>query len=69
MPETFGFNTYLSPFTMRYGSLRMRELHSSMNYFGLHRNIWAELARAQQEFGTVSPEELGDIEMYRGQDT
>lgn len=68
MPETFGFDTYLSPFTTRYGSPRMRQLHSQSEYFGLHRNIWTELARAQMQYGIVSSEELADIEAHKGQE-
>ncbi len=68
MPLTFGFETYLSPFTKRYGSPEMRELFSDLNYFGLQREVWSALAAAQAKYGLVSQEELDDIQQHAGRE-
>jgi len=59
--ESFGYDTFLSPFTWRYGSDEMRGLFSEQNRRGSWRAIWLELARAESEFGLVSEDELAGI--------
>ncbi|MDO8658390.1 MAG: adenylosuccinate lyase [Candidatus Levybacteria bacterium] len=59
--KTFDYNTYLSPFTWRYGTADMRKIWSDVNKRKLWRKIWVELAREQQKLGIVSKEELNDI--------
>ena len=56
------YETYLSPFSWRYGSEEMREIWSEKNKRKIWRKIWTELARAQHKAGLVSKEELQDIE-------
>ncbi len=69
MPKgTYGFETYLSPFTTRYGSREMRELFSQENYFASHRRVWVALAQAQSRYGLITPEELAEIEGHAGKE-
>jgi len=56
------YETYLSPFSWRYGSEEMREIWSEKNKRKIWRKIWTELARAQHKAGLISKEELQDIE-------
>lgn len=66
MPETFGFDTYLSPFTKRYGSPKMRGLWSEIKAYADDRKTWSALASAQAYYGIVSSEELADIKSKAG---
>ncbi len=54
---TFDYDTYLSPFTWRYGSAEMRRLWSEAHKRRLWRKIWCALAETQAEFGLVRPEQ------------
>lgn len=56
------FSTYQSPFTWRYGSAEMRSIFSEENKFKTWRKVWVALARAQQQAGLVSSDELTDLE-------
>jgi adenylosuccinate lyase len=64
--ESFGYDTFLSPFTWRYGSDEMRGIFSEQARRGSWRSIWLELARAESEFGLVSEEELDGISSKAG---
>ena len=44
--ETYGYDTFLSPFTWRYGSQEMRRLWSEGHKRRLWRRVWAALAEA-----------------------
>jgi adenylosuccinate lyase len=57
----FGYDTFLSPFTWRYGSEEMRAIFSERTRRGSWRSIWLELARAESDFGLVSRQELEGI--------
>jgi adenylosuccinate lyase len=59
--DSFGYDTFLSPFTWRYGSKEMRRLFSERGRRATWRAIWLELARAESEFGLVSAAELEGI--------
>ncbi len=59
-----GHETYLSPFTWRYGSDAMRELWSEEHKRRLWRRIWLALAEAQQSWGLVSAEQLADLRAH-----
>lgn len=59
--KNFDYETYLSPFTWRYGSDDMRKIWSDVHKRKLWRKIWVELARQQNKIGLVSQEELNDI--------
>jgi adenylosuccinate lyase len=61
---SFDFDTYISPFTWRYGSNEMRYIFSEKHKYELWRKIWVSLAKAQQKAGLVSSEELKDLEAF-----
>jgi adenylosuccinate lyase len=58
----FDHNTFLSPFTWRYGSSEMREIFSEIYRRKLWRRVWLALARAQAKYGLLSEEELRELE-------
>ncbi len=58
---SFNFDTYLSPFTWRYGSEKMRYIFSEKHKVELWRKIWVALAQAQHQAGLVSKKELDDL--------
>jgi len=60
--SSFDFTTYLSPFTWRYGSEKMRKIFSEQHKYELWRKIWVALANAQHRAGLVTAEELADLE-------
>lgn len=59
------FNSYLSPFSWRYGSEEMRKIWSEVNKRKLWRKIWVELVKAQHKMGLVSKKELDDIVTHK----
>ena len=59
------FSTYVSPFTWRYGSTKMRRLWSEEYKRLLFRRVWIALAQAEAEYGLVSKEELLDIKKHK----
>ncbi|MGA2666460.1 MAG: hypothetical protein ABSF83_16100, partial [Nitrososphaerales archaeon] len=67
--DAFGYDTFLSPFTWRYGSQEMRSLFSERARRTTWRRIWLELAKAESGFGLVSPAELAGIEAASGEES
>ena len=61
MPD---FETYLSPFTWRYGTPEMRHLWSEANKRLLWRRIWLALAEVQAEYGLVTPAQVADLRAH-----
>ena len=61
---SFDHNTYISPFTWRYGSEEMRYIWSEVNKRRLMRRVWVALAAAQHVAGLVSAEQLTDLEAH-----
>lgn len=57
----FDHDTYISPFTWRYGSKEMREVFSEKHKRLLLRRIWVALAKAENKASIVSDEELNDL--------
>ncbi|HSM54570.1 MAG TPA: adenylosuccinate lyase [Candidatus Sulfomarinibacteraceae bacterium] len=57
----FDHNTYLSPFTWRYGSSDMRRLWSETTRRRLMRRVWVALAAAQHRAGLVTQAQLDDL--------
>ncbi len=66
MTETisFGHETYLSPFTWRYGSGAMRKLWSEEHKRRLWRRIWLALAEAQHALGLVTAGQVADLRAH-----
>jgi adenylosuccinate lyase len=58
---TFGYDTYLSPFTWRYGGPAMRDLWSEVHKRRLLRRVWVALATAQQAAGLVTAAQVADL--------
>lgn len=58
---TFTHDTYLSPFTWRYGSKEMRQIWSEAHRRRLWRRIWVALAEAEQAAGLVTAEQVADL--------
>jgi adenylosuccinate lyase len=61
MPD---FDTYLSPFTWRYGTPAMRQLWSETNKRLLWRKLWVALAEVQAEYGLVKAEQVTDLRKH-----
>ncbi len=57
----YDHETYLSPFTWRYGSREMRALWSEAGKRRLWRRIWVALAEAEAAAGLVAPEQVADL--------
>ena len=62
--QAFGYETYLSPFTWRYGSQAMREVWSKAHQRRLWRRVWVALAAAQHRAGLVSEAQLDDLSAH-----
>jgi adenylosuccinate lyase len=58
------YETYLSPFTWRYGSAEMRRLWSEVQKRRLWREIWLTLAEVQSEFGLLTLEQVEDLRRH-----
>lgn len=58
------FDQYLSPFSWRYASPEMRSLWSESARRKMWRQIWVALARAQSEYGLVTPEQVTELEAH-----
>ncbi len=63
--ETYGHDTFLSPFTWRYGSPEMRRLWSEEHKRRLWRRVWVALAEAEHQAGLVSEAELDDLRAHQ----
>ncbi len=57
--------TYISPFTWRYGSAEMRALWSEAGKRRLWRRVWVALAAAQAEVGLVTPAQAEDLRAHQ----
>ncbi|MDX1520828.1 MAG: adenylosuccinate lyase [Anaerolineae bacterium] len=64
MTEDYGHDTYLSPFTWRYGSAEMRRVWSETHKRRLWRTLWIALAEAQQTMGLVSQAQVDDLRAH-----
>ena len=61
----FSHETYLSPFTWRYGSTAMRRIWSEAHKRRLWRRIWVALAEAEGAAGLVSAEQVADLRAHQ----
>jgi adenylosuccinate lyase len=59
------FDSYLSPFSWRYGSPAMRRLWSEHYKRLLWRSLWVALAEVQAEYGLVTPEQADDLRLHQ----
>ncbi len=62
---TFDHNTFISPFTWRYGSEEMRQIWSEVRKRQLMRCVWVALATAQHEAGLVTADQLADLQAHQ----
>jgi len=58
---TMDYETYLSPFTWRYGSQEMRQIWSEVNKRLLWRKLWVTLAEVQAEYSLLALEQVVDL--------
>ncbi len=63
--ESYTHDTFLSPFTWRYGSDEMRRLWSQTHKRRLWRRLWVALADAQQSIGLVTAEQVADLRAHQ----
>ncbi len=61
MSNSFTHDTFLSPFTWRYGTDAMRSIWSESHKRKLWRRIWVALAEAQQAAGLVTAAQVKDL--------
>ena len=60
------YETYLSPYTWRYGSQAMRQVWSEVYKRKLWRKLWVTLAEVQCDFGLVSSDQVADLRVHMG---
>lgn len=65
MSEPYTHETFLSPFTWRYGSEEMRRIWSEAYKRRLWRRIWVALAEAQRAAGLVTGEQVDDLRAHQ----
>jgi adenylosuccinate lyase len=58
------YDSYLSPYSWRYGSQEMRHIWSEINKRLLWRKIWVVLASVQSEFGLVQSEKVVELRTH-----
>lgn len=58
------YKTYISPFSWRYGSEKMRSIWSEDNKRKIWRRIWVTLAEVQAEFGLVTAAQVDDLRTH-----
>jgi adenylosuccinate lyase len=61
----FSHETFISPFTWRYGSDDMRRIWSLVEQRRLWRRIWVALAEAEQAAGLVRAEQVEDLRTHQ----
>ncbi|HLW21926.1 MAG TPA: adenylosuccinate lyase [Sphaerochaetaceae bacterium] len=64
MDPTFTHDTFISPFTWRYGSSDMRSIWSERHKRETLRRIWVALAKAQQTIGLTSAQQVAELEAH-----
>ncbi len=64
MSDSFSFDTFLSPFSWRYGSDAMRRIWSEVHKRYLWRRVWVALAETQAEIGLITPEQAADLRAH-----
>lgn len=64
-PLKVGFETYLSPFTYRYGTDQMRQNWSQKSFWQKVRDVWIAVAEVQKEAGLVTQGQLDDLKAHK----
>ncbi len=64
MTNEFTHQTYLSPFSWRYGSDEMRHIWSEAHKRRTWRRLWIALAEAQQSMGLVTQAQVEDLRAH-----
>jgi adenylosuccinate lyase len=64
---TFTHDSFISPFSWRYGSDEMRQIWSERHKRRLMRRVWVALATAQQQAGLVTAAQLADLQAHADQ--
>ena len=59
---SFDHQTYISPYSWRYGSPAMRQIWSETHKRRLMRRVWVALATAQHQAGLVTAVQLADLQ-------
>ncbi len=67
MTEQFSHDTFLSPFTWRYGTAEMRVIWSEQHKRRIWRRLWVALAEAQSAAGLVRAEQVDDLRAHAEQ--
>ncbi|MBO4388057.1 MAG: adenylosuccinate lyase [Spirochaetales bacterium] len=62
----YGFDTFLSPMTWRYGSPEIRRIWSEEGKRLALRQVWVAVAEVQNTIGLISDEALSDIKEHSG---
>jgi adenylosuccinate lyase len=63
--HNFSHNTYISPFTWRYGSEEMHRIWSEVHKRRLLRKVWVALATAQCQVGLVTADQVADLRTHQ----
>ena len=63
--QEYSHDTFLSPFTWRYGSAEMRQVWSERARRRLWRRVWVALAEAQHEARLVTAEQVADLRAHQ----
>lgn len=63
--NTFTHDTFISPFTWRYGSDEMKEIYSEVHKRKLLRRLWIALAKAEAKAGLVTEEQIKELEKHK----
>lgn len=63
--STYSHDTFISPFTWRYGSAAMRGIWSEIHKRTLQRRLWIALARAQKTAGIVTEAQVRELEAHK----
>ncbi|MGN0907506.1 MAG: lyase family protein, partial [Bullifex sp.] len=62
--KEFTHDTFISPFTWRYGSDEMRTIYSERHKRELLRRVWIALAKAEAKAGLVTDEQIAELEAH-----
>ena len=65
METNFSHQTFISPFSWRYGSEEMRSIWSEHRKRTLLRRVWIALAKAQCKAGLVSQAQVDDLYAHK----